>query len=396
MRLNLTWNDKSIAETSHVIQRWNVEGTWTDVGVVLSPLDLANIMQTRTFVVPGTYNPAFGYKYRVVAKNTVGYGLEFPSMTVQSMSSELTVGTAPLGPTDLTLALQTGPQVRLTWRDNAINETGFIIERSTDGINFTQIALAPARNNTGNATYTDTSIALQTLPGTYTYRVAAVNPVGSSDYTFPAAIVVTQVVTPATPTAMTAVLQAGPQVALTWKDNADNETGFIIQRSTNGGAFIPLGTFIASAGIGSTVATVDATIMPTFSDVIYAYRVAATNPGGTSTFITAAAVTVPAMPLAPSNLLAVNGPNKNRARSVVLVWSDNSGLVETSFTIQRATNALYTQGLASTIVGPNVTTLTQAGLTRNTQYWYRVRANNGSFISTNWVNATPYPITTNP
>jgi len=316
-------------------------------------------------------------------------------MTVQSMSGELTVGTAPLAPTDLTLVLQAGPQVRLNWRDNAINETGFIIERSTDGINFSFLALAPARNNTGNATYTDTSIALQTLPATYTYRVAAVNPVGSSDYTVPAAIFVTEVVVPAAPTAMTAALQTGPQIALTWKDNADNETGFIIQRSTNGGPFSTIGTFAASAGTGSVVATVDTTIMPTFADVTYAYQVAASNPGGNSAFSTPASVLVPALPLAPSNLIAVNGPNKNRARSVVLVWSDNSGN-ETSFTIQRATNALFTQGLTSTIVGPNVTTLTQTGLTRNTQYWYRIRANNGSFIATNWVNATPYPILTNP
>jgi hypothetical protein len=358
-------------------------------------LDQPNNAQLRTFVVPGTYNPAFGYKYRVVAKNTVGYGQEFPSMTVQSISSELAVGTAPLAPTDLTLALQAGPKVQLNWRDNAINETGFIIERSTDGINFSFLALAPARNNTGNATYTDTTIALQTLPATYTYRVAAVNPVGSSAYTVPAGIYVTQVVVPAAPTAMTAVLQAGPQVALTWKDNADNETGFVIQRSTDGTNFSPLGTFAASAGTGSVVATVDATVMPSFTAVTYTYRVAATNPGGTSAFTNIAAVTVPAMPLAPSNLLAVNGPNKNRARSVVLVWSDNSGN-ETSFTIQRATNALFTQGLTSTIVGANVTTLTQTGLTRNTQYWYRIRANNGSFISTGWVNATPFPIVTNP
>ncbi|HWR66422.1 MAG TPA: multicopper oxidase domain-containing protein [Bellilinea sp.] len=394
-RLVLSWNDNSINETSFVVQRFNVDGTWTDVGVVLSPLGSPNVHEVRSFTVPGTYNPDFGYKYRVVAKNTVGYGAEYPSMTVQSMSGELAVGTAPLAPTDLTVALQAGPQVRLAWRDNAINETGFVIERSIDGINFSFLALAPARNNTGNATYTDTTIALQTLPATYTYRVAAVNPVGSSAYTVPAAIFVTQVVVPAAPTSMTAVLQTGPQVALTWKDNADNETGFIIERSTDGGAFSTIGTFAASAGTGNIVATVDATIMPTFTDVTYAYRVAATNPGGTSTFSNTSVVTVPALPLAPSNLLAVNGPNKNKARSVVLVWSDNSGN-ETSFTIQRATNALFTQGLTSTIVGANVTTLTQTGLTRNTQYWYRIRANNGSFIFTNWVNATPYPITTNP
>ena len=80
---------------------------------------------------------------------------------------------------------------------------------------------------------------------------------------------------------------------------------------------------------------------------------------------------------------------------MILTWSDNSSN-ETGFTIQRATNALFTQGLTTANVGANVTTLTQTGLTPNTQYWFRIRANNGTIIFTGWVNATPFPITTNP
>ena len=110
-------------------------------------------MRLRTFTVPGTYNPAQAFRYRVVAQNTVGYGLEFPTMTVSSMSAELPVGTVPLAPTNLAATLQAGPQVRLTWRDNAVNESGFAIERSDNGGPFVQIAIAPARNNTGNVTY---------------------------------------------------------------------------------------------------------------------------------------------------------------------------------------------------------------------------------------------------
>jgi hypothetical protein len=140
---------------------------------------------------------------------------------------------------------------------------------------------------------------------------------------------------------------------------------------------------------------VDATVMPSFSDVTYSYRVAATNSAGNSTYSNTASAVVPALPAAPSNLIAVNGPDKNKARSVILVWSDNSNN-ETGFTIQRATNALFTQGLTTTNVGANVTTLTQTNLTLNTQYWYRIRANNGTFIFTTWVNATPFPIRTNP
>jgi hypothetical protein len=190
-------------------------------------------------------------------------------------------------------------------------------------------------------------------------------------------------------------LQAGPQVALSWIDNAVNETGFVIQRSTNGGAYSTIGTFAASAGTGIRVITVDATAMPSFTNVTYTYRVAATNSVGSSAFSNTAYAVVPALPATPSNLIVVNGPNKNKSRSVILVWSDNSSN-ETGFTIQRATNSLFTQGLTTVTVGANVTTLTQTGLTANTQYWYRIRANDGTIIFTVWVNATPFPITTNP
>jgi len=394
-RLVLSWNDNSINETSFVIQRWNVDGTWTDVGVVLSPLGSPNIHELRSFTVPGTYNPALAFRYRVVAKNTVGYGAEFPSMTVQSMSAELPVGTAPLAPTTLTAQLQAGPQVRLTWRDNAVNETGFAIERSDNSGPFVQIAIAPARSNTGNVTFTDTTVRTATTNMTYTYRVAALNPVGASTYTNLVAVAIAVGILPTPPSGTTAVLQAGPQVAISWIDNANNETGFVIQRSTNGGVFNTIGTFAASAGTGLRVATVDATVMPSFADVTYAYRVAATNLVGSSAFSNTASAVLPAMPAAPSNLIAVNGADKNRSRSVVLVWSDNSGN-ETGFTIQRATNALFTQGLTTTNVAANVTTLTQTGLTANVQYWYRIRANDGTVVFTAWVNATPFPIVTNP
>ena len=45
-RVVLTWNDNSINETSFVIQSLTWPATWTDVGVILSPLDQPNIHQT--------------------------------------------------------------------------------------------------------------------------------------------------------------------------------------------------------------------------------------------------------------------------------------------------------------------------------------------------------------
>jgi FtsP/CotA-like multicopper oxidase with cupredoxin domain len=288
-RLNINWNDNSITETAFVIQSKNANGTWSNVGTpVLSPLDLANTHGPRSFTVPGTYNPNNIYIYRVVAQNTVGYGAEFPTMTVQSISDALIVGNPPTAPSVLTAALQAGPQVSLAWTDTATNESGFVVERSINGSPFVQIATPPARNNTGGVTFIDKALALSATNDTYTYRVAAVNLAGNSAY------------------------------------------------------------------VGS------------------------------------APIVVPGTPANPSNLTVANGVSSGNSRSVILAWADNS-TNETGFTIQHATNASFTgNSVTSVTVAANLTTTasyTWTGLSRNTIYYFRVRANNGAIIFSGWTTA---------
>jgi hypothetical protein len=243
-------------------------------------------------------------------------------------------------------------------------------------------------------TFTDATIKASQTTQAYTYRVAAANVAGLSAYATSLPVAVNVVVPPAAPANLVAALQTGPSIVLTWTDNANNETGFVIQRAANGGAFAQIATVPAFSGTGTPPAFID-TVQAVATNTTYTYRVAATNAGGTSAFSNTASATVPALPMSPSNLILVNGPNKNKARSVILTWADNSNN-ETGFTIQRATNSLFTQGLTTTNVGANVTTFTQTSLSPNTQYWFRIRANNGTIVFTVWVNAVPFPITTNP
>jgi hypothetical protein len=91
----------------------------------------------------------------------------------------------------------------------------------------------------------------------------------------------------------------------------------------------------------------------------------------------------------------VNGPNANKSRSVILSWIDNSSN-ETGFTIQRATNSTFTLGLTSVSVPADTASYTWTGLSRGTQYWFRIRSNNGTFVFSVWLNAVPSPILTNP
>jgi hypothetical protein len=79
--------------------------------------------------------------------------------------------------------------------------------------------------------------------------------------------------------------------------------------------------------------------------------------------------------------------------TATLRWTDTA-TNETGFTIQRATNSTFTTGLSSSTAAANATTLTQT-VTRNTTYYYRIRANNTGGSSA-WTNAQPFPIRTGP
>jgi hypothetical protein len=89
----------------------------------------------------------------------------------------LTSATAPAAPTKLLAGAVSAGRVDLSWADNASDETGFVLERSPDGVNnWSQIA-TPAANSTN---FSDTSSAL--LPGvTYHYRVRASGGVPSAN-----------------------------------------------------------------------------------------------------------------------------------------------------------------------------------------------------------------------
>ena len=87
------------------------------------------------------------------------------------------VPVAPAAPSGLTATVASPTAINLSWTDNAVgNETGFIVERSVDGVNFAQVGLT----TTGITAYTDT--AGLSAGAAYSYRIAAINAVGNSGY----------------------------------------------------------------------------------------------------------------------------------------------------------------------------------------------------------------------
>jgi titin len=117
------------------------------------------------------------YFYVVSALNAIG-----ESADSTQASATPSAPTIPAAPSNLTLAANGKKKIRLNWVDNSSNETGFKIERSTDGVNFAEIATLGANI----VTYQNTGL---TSGVRYYYRLRATNAAGDSAYSNTANIV---------------------------------------------------------------------------------------------------------------------------------------------------------------------------------------------------------------
>jgi FtsP/CotA-like multicopper oxidase with cupredoxin domain len=336
-----------------------------------------------------------------IVNQLVNFGWEYVwhchilSHEEMDMMRPISVAVPPKAPTNLSGTVTgngNNRRVILTWIDNSANETSFIIRRaSTSTGPWTVLANMPANV----VTYTD---PIGNTNQAYFYQVIAANSVGYAGVPGYSTLTVTeasniaqvgqvQAQPPAAPTNLTAVVQAGPQVLLTWTDNANNETSFVIERAIGAGAFSTLITVGPRTGTGS-VSYTDTTVL---AGNTYAYRVAAVNSAGLSAYSNTASVSLAFPPAAPSPVTATAALQGQKNARVTLAWTNVAN--ETGYTIQYATDAAFTANLVTTSVGADVTTFTSGNLSRNTPYYFRVLAFNGAGVSA-WVNATPFPITT--
>ncbi len=195
----------------------------------------------------------------------------------QGTASSLPAAPAAL---DATLDPTSPRRVLLEWSDLADNERDFLIERSTDNVNFAQIGTT----GTNAAMFTDFGLT----PGTtYYYRVRATNSMGNSAYSNTDSIATPAVTVPAAPLGLT--VETAPAIGvhddvarhpgsalLIWSDRSNNEDHFLIERSTDNVTFTQIG--------------VQDENYPTYTDITteqgptYYYRVRATNSAGNSSY----------------------------------------------------------------------------------------------------------------
>src|SRR5262245_785397 len=135
-------------------------------------LELGHLDVTTQTVEPGMPGYCDTSQLTLAADDISGIRSLYPP-TASSSS-----GQAPATPSSLVASVNPASptsSLSLSWADNANNETGYSVERSTDGGSFAQIAQAGA--NTG--TWIDTALNSGTA---YYYRVRAYNGSGDSAY----------------------------------------------------------------------------------------------------------------------------------------------------------------------------------------------------------------------
>ncbi|MFL7868250.1 MAG: hypothetical protein AB8I58_05440, partial [Anaerolineales bacterium] len=234
-------------------------------------LDGANTTQREAMGLPiMAFNPD-GEPVDIV-NHLVNFGWEYVyhchilSHEEMDMMHAQVVGVAPAAP-DFVSAVR-GNQGRndnwydITWNDNSKNETAFVIERRTAGSTDTWDVAVTVPSDAlivgpgiGLRTFRD---SLGRTNALYEYQVYAINVVGDTwDYSNPAlneilpgggwptltldskgdvGPPVSAILAPSD-LAGSAVVKnkKNATVSLTWVDNSDNETGFLIQRAYDGG-----------------------------------------------------------------------------------------------------------------------------------------------------------------
>lgn len=172
------------------------------------------------------------------------------------VSNSLTYGNVTelvIGPTNLRATSVIYNNITLAWNDNSNNETGFRIEQLTNNVWQTVVNLAAN-------TY---SYSLVASPSTsYTFRVAAV---GNTTTSYSDNLVVVTPVTPSettipnAPTNLTISVTATKRFMLSWTDNSSIETGFRVEKSTNGGTSWG---YVTNLGANTTSYTIGLTQYP--------------------------------------------------------------------------------------------------------------------------------------
>lgn len=167
---------------------------------------------------------------------------------------------------------------------------------------------------------------------------------------------------PNAPSGTTATAVSGSRINLTWVDNSNNESGFVIRRSTDGTSFSSVDTVAANVTSYSNTGLA--------SNTTYYYRIKAINQAGSSDYVNTASTTTLKENIALNKTATASNVYNNNATynaakavdgSTTTRWATDNGI--TAATLEVTLGANYT--FSSTIIreyGNRVTSY-------KVQYW---------------------------
>jgi titin len=275
----------------------------------------------------------------------------------------------PAAPSGLTAVALSSSEIELSWTDNAVNEQGFALERSFDGINFAPLATVGANVTNG------VEIGLSAAT-TYYYRVYAFNDSGASGFSSVASATTSGPMPPPAPTGLSAT-PGDNLVVLLWYVTA-NATNYNVHRTDqSGGPYVQIASGVSSASFTDSNA---------LNGHIYYYVVSGVGEAGEGPYSAEVSATPnPPPPAIPSGIVAVAGDSR-----VALSW--NAATSADSYSVKRSdvTGGPY----VAVATNVNATNYNDLAVVNGATFYYVISAVNPGGKSSNSVEVAAFPLAT--
>ncbi|HPU41245.1 MAG TPA: fibronectin type III domain-containing protein, partial [Acetivibrio clariflavus] len=247
--IELTWSYEDLGNYATAIERKSgSNGSWEIVAFV--PVGFTSYNDTAL-----TDNNQYYYRVKAILKEDV-YSKPYPNNDIG-----IAAHTKLKAPQNLKASWSSSDTIRLTWLDKSYGAEYFVIERKIGDSSFVVIDTISA--DEGNTWYDH----LLKPGSSYTYRLKSIKGDHSSDYSDE--VTVEGYAIPA-PSNLKAVILSESKIKLTWEDNSNNETNFIIEQKT--------GSSTAWKQIGSVKSNITSfTVDKLKPDVKYTFRVKSYN-----------------------------------------------------------------------------------------------------------------------
>lgn len=341
--IKIYWKDNSSKELGYKIYRYN------GVDWVKVHMTAANVQEWTDSGL--TSERWYGYKVRA-----------YNDLAESAYSNILNIFTSnpPNAPSNLRAQTISTSQINLDWDDNSNNETGFKIEESSNGVDFSQIDTV-GENVTH---YERTGLSSDQRRW---YQVRAYNVSGNSGYSNIADS--TTLAAIAKPSNLVGFAFSGTEIEITFQDNSSAEDDHRVERKPYGGSFSEVKTLPPNVTYWRDSGRSTGTT--------YIYRVRARQGAQYSDYSDELSIATWSIPPAPSNFSI----SEITDETMRLSWSPTGG--ETGCKIEKSTNGVDYSEIAK--IGKWIGEYLVRDLDPSTQYWFKIReynpAGNGTYTS---------------